>query len=67
MSVALSSCVPISVCTAERLQVSGEMTGSSVFERHHEAKSNGTIIFYRKKWTPTQPAGGARGAAQADG
>lgn len=30
-------------------QVPGEMTGSSVFKRHHEAKSNGTIIFCRKR------------------
>lgn len=30
-------------------QVPGEMTGSSVFQRHHEANSNGTIIFCRKR------------------
>lgn len=30
-------------------QVPGEMTGSSAFQRHHEANSNGTTIFGRKR------------------
>lgn len=33
----------------EGCRVPGEMTGSSAFERHHEAKSNGTVSFCRKR------------------
>lgn len=59
----ISPCPALPVRAAERLP----SPGSSVFERHHEAKSHGTITFCRKRRARPHGRLEARGAAQADG
>ena len=45
-----SSCLHISPFALWKgCRVPGKMTSLSAFKRHHEAKSNGTIIFCRKR------------------